>query len=83
MTLRSYDLTTITARTLAYYNQYAEDFRDGTSTHDVSQNIGALLRHIVGTPPFTRPMMGVVMGHAEKAPAGNPDVALLAVGRLP
>jgi len=53
MTPRSYDLTAITARTLAYYNQYAEDFRDGTRTHDVSQNIAALLRHIVGTPPFT------------------------------
>jgi SAM-dependent methyltransferase len=52
-TFHSQDLTAITARTLAYYNQHAEEFRDGTRTHDVSQNIAALLRHMVGTPPFT------------------------------
>lgn len=31
----------------------AEDFREGTRDHDVSQNIDALLRHIQGAPPFT------------------------------
>jgi SAM-dependent methyltransferase len=31
----------------------AEDFREGTRDHDVSQNIDALLRHIQGTAPFT------------------------------
>jgi len=39
--------------TLEHYNQRAEDFRDGTSSHDVSQNIDALLRHIESEPPFT------------------------------
>jgi SAM-dependent methyltransferase len=43
----------ITARTLAYYEQCAEEFRGGTRDHDVSQNIAALLRHIDGEPPFT------------------------------
>jgi SAM-dependent methyltransferase len=47
------DLSHLVAQTLAHYNQRAEDFRAGTCDHDVSQNIGALLRHIKGEPPFT------------------------------
>ena len=47
------DFEKITALTLEHYNQRAEDFREGTSTHDVSQNIDALLRHIEAKPPFT------------------------------
>ncbi|HVA39138.1 MAG TPA: class I SAM-dependent methyltransferase [Candidatus Binataceae bacterium] len=43
----------LTARTLAYYDHRAEEFRAGTRDHDVSQNIAALLRHIEGEPPFT------------------------------
>jgi len=43
----------LSAATLAHYEQRAESFRDGTRDHDVSQNIGALLRHIDATPPFT------------------------------
>jgi SAM-dependent methyltransferase len=46
-------LEQITTRTLAHYQQHAEDFRKGTRSHDVSQNIAALLRHIRGQPPFT------------------------------
>jgi SAM-dependent methyltransferase len=42
----------ISARTLAHYDECAEDFRAGTRDHDVSQNIDALLRHIKGEPPF-------------------------------
>jgi SAM-dependent methyltransferase len=42
----------ISARTLAHYEESAEDFRSGTRDHDVSQNIAALLRHIEGAPPF-------------------------------
>ncbi len=41
------------AGTLAHYNGRAEDFRDGTRDHDVTQNIAALLRHLQGEPPFT------------------------------
>ena len=42
----------ITAKTLAHYNERAADFREGTRDHDVRQNIDALLRHIRATPPF-------------------------------
>jgi SAM-dependent methyltransferase len=51
--LEPHDARRIAARTLAYYEQYAEEFRAGTRDHDVSQNIAALLRHIEGEPPFT------------------------------
>jgi SAM-dependent methyltransferase len=47
------ELDAIAARTLAHYNQRAEDFRAGTRHHDVRQNIDALLRQIAGAPPFT------------------------------
>lgn len=53
MKLKPSDLENISARTLEHYNQRAEDFRDGTSDHDVSQNIDALLRHIEAEPPFS------------------------------
>ena len=53
MKLAPDDLNQITATTLGHYNKVAEDFREGTRDHDVSQNIDALLRHIQGTPPFT------------------------------
>jgi SAM-dependent methyltransferase len=47
-----HELDDIASQTLAYYEQRAEGFRDGTRDHDVSQNIAALLRHIEGEPPF-------------------------------
>ncbi len=53
MKLHPHDLDRIVALTLGHYDQRAEDFRDGTRDHDVSQNIAALLRHIEGEPPFT------------------------------
>ncbi len=56
MTLRPLEpqeLSEIAARTLEHYARRAEEFRAGTRDHDVSQNIAALLRHIVGEPPFT------------------------------
>jgi SAM-dependent methyltransferase len=44
-------LSAISARTLAYYEQRAEAFWEGTRDHDVSQNRQALLRHLdVGRP---------------------------------
>ncbi len=43
----------IAARTLAHYNGRAKEFWQGTQSHDVSQNIGALLSHLEGTAPFT------------------------------
>ena len=43
----------ITHLTLEYYEQHAEQFFAGTRTHDVSQNIAALLGAIEGPPPYT------------------------------
>jgi len=43
----------ISKRTLAHYDQRAEDFWQGTRDHDVRQNIEALLAAIQGDPPFT------------------------------
>ena len=46
------DLRQIAELTLAHYDAGAESFWEGTRSHDVSQNIDALLRHITGAPPF-------------------------------
>jgi len=53
MKLGEGDLKKISADTLGHYDQRAEDFWSGTRGHDVSQNIAALLRHIVSKPPAT------------------------------
>jgi len=47
------DLAEISRRTVDSYVQRAQDFREGTRDHDVSQNIAALLDHIESAPPFT------------------------------
>jgi SAM-dependent methyltransferase len=52
MKLDPTDLAQITATTLGNYNDVAEDFREGTRDHDVSQNINALLRNITAPAPF-------------------------------
>jgi SAM-dependent methyltransferase len=52
MKLQQHELDSIAALTLQHYNQRAEDFREGTRDHDVSQNIAALLQHIQGQPPY-------------------------------
>src|SRR5260221_1875477 len=43
----------VSRRTLAHYDQRAEDFWEGTRGHDVRQNIDALLSAVEGKPPFT------------------------------
>jgi SAM-dependent methyltransferase len=43
----------VSRRTLAHYDQRAEDFWQGTRDHDVRQNMDALLKHIDGKSPFT------------------------------
>ncbi len=45
-------LRDIAERTLEHYSDRADDFRAGTATHDVSQNIEALLAAIAGAAPF-------------------------------
>lgn len=46
------DLNEIAAQTLAHYNLRAAEFWEGTRDHDVTQNIEALLRHLLGAPPW-------------------------------
>jgi SAM-dependent methyltransferase len=45
------DLAELTQRTVAYYNQNADDFFAGTRDHDVRQNMNALLQFIEGPAP--------------------------------
>ncbi|SDI21057.1 Methyltransferase domain-containing protein [Pseudomonas benzenivorans] len=52
MPLSPDDLAQISALTLRHYQQCAEEFREGTRDHDVSQNIAALLGHIQAEPPY-------------------------------
>lgn len=47
------DWRTVTASTLAHYDQSAVEYAERTGDHDVRQNIDTLLRHLVGEPPFT------------------------------
>ncbi len=47
------ELEQLADRTLEHYRENAEDFREGTRDHDVSQNIATLLKHVVAPPPFT------------------------------
>ena len=46
-------LRRISETTIGHYDLSAEDFRDGTLDHDVSQNYRALLEAIEGDPPFS------------------------------
>ena len=50
--LTAADLDALSSRTLANYESSAEQFREGTRDHDVSQNVAALLRAIEGPPPL-------------------------------
>jgi SAM-dependent methyltransferase len=52
MSLTPPDLHRIAARTLAHYDQHAQEFWAGTRDHDVSQNIDAFLKHIDTPAPF-------------------------------
>lgn len=49
------DLAAISASTLGHYEQRADDYWAGTRSHDVSQNIAALLRHIAAVPAVSPP----------------------------
>lgn len=69
------DPASISTLTLQHYQDRAEDFRTGTSDHDVSQNITALLRHIEGDPPFAILDFGCGPGRDLKA--------LSALGHVP
>jgi SAM-dependent methyltransferase len=88
--LDPHDLEAIAARTLGHYDRSAESFWTGTRDHDVSQNVGALLEHIEGTPPFSILDFGCGpgrdlrtfkdMGHAPVGLEGSPRFAEMARG---
>jgi SAM-dependent methyltransferase len=52
MSLTLGEFERISTVTLQHYNAHADDFREGTRDHDVTQNIDALLRHIAVEPPL-------------------------------
>lgn len=70
------ELTRISAQTLAHYDQRAEDFREGTRDHDVSQNIAALLRHLKAPAPCTILDFGCGPGRDLKTFTGLGHVAI-------
>lgn len=76
MKLEAQDLAQITDKTLGHYNQVAEDFREGTRDHDVSQNIAALLRHIEGQAPWQILDFGCGPGRDLKTFSGMGHVAV-------
>jgi SAM-dependent methyltransferase len=67
MELKPQDSKRISELTLEHYNQRADEFREGTRDHDVSQNIAALLQYIEGEPPFTILDLGCGPGRDLKA----------------
>ena len=88
MPLTADELRRIVARTLGYYDQHAQAFRDGTQNHDVSQNIDALLEHINAPPPFALLDFGCgpgrdlrtfkALGHRAIGLEGSPQLASMA-----
>jgi len=76
MKLKAEELARIAKVTLEHYEQGAEEFWRGTRDHDVSQNIGELLRHIEGAPPFTILDLGCGPGRDLKALSALGHVAV-------
>jgi len=81
-------LAQISAQTLAHYNERAAEFWEGTRSHDVTQNIAALLRHVRGTPPLRILDFGCgpgrdlatfrALGHEPIGLEGSPPLAAMA-----
>jgi SAM-dependent methyltransferase len=88
MTLNRENLTNISRATLAHYGERADGYRRGTRDHDVSRNIGELLRHLEGAPPFRILDLGCGpgrdlktfkdMGHAPVGLEGLPEFVAMA-----
>lgn len=84
MTLNPQDLQNTASLTLAHYDKRAEDFREGTRGHDVSQNIATLLQYIEGRSPFAILDLGCGPGRDLKAltALGHLAVGLEGSGRF-
>ena len=76
MKLHPHDLDKISALTLEHYERRAEDFREGTRDHDVSQNVAALLAQLSGEAPFTILDFGCGPGRDLKAFSSLGHVAI-------
>ena len=88
MPLTPEDLQRIATRTLAHYDQHAQDFWQGTRDHDVSQNVEALLQAIEAAPPYELLDLGcgpgrdlvtfAALGHRATGIVGAPQLAAMA-----
>lgn len=88
MPLTPEDLQHIATRTLAHYDQHAQDFWQGTRDHDVSQNVEALLQAIEAAPPYELLDLGcgpgrdlvtfAALGHRATGIEGAPQLAAMA-----
>ena len=67
MKLNAHELEAVANLTLQHYNERAENFREGTHGHDVSQNIAALLQPIEVKPPAAILDLGCGPGRDLKA----------------
>jgi SAM-dependent methyltransferase len=67
MKLQPDDLKQIASVTLRHYDDRADEFWRGTSSHDVSQNIEALLKYVEAKPPFAILDLGCGPGRDLKA----------------
>jgi len=76
MKLKPDELEAISGRTLGHYDRDAEGFWRGTRSHDVSQNVEALLRHLSGELPFTILDFGCGPGRDLKVFTGLGHVAV-------
>ena len=76
MKLNSRELEHVAGLTLQHYDERAEDFWNGTRSHDVSQNIAALLRYIEGAPPYAILDLGCGPGRDLKTFAALGHVAI-------
>jgi len=90
MKLSTHELEDVAHLTLQHYEQGAEDFRERTRQHDVSQNIAALLQAIAGKPPYAILDLGcgpgrdlkafVAQGHTAIGLEGSASFAAMARG---
>jgi SAM-dependent methyltransferase len=75
-TLNAQELESVAALTLQHYHARAEEFREGTRGHDVSQNMDALLGQLEGDAPLAILDFGCGPGRDLKAFAERGHAAI-------